>query len=173
MDKLIGEYKMKMVEPECAPGSARYGVLVIPERDISPVFPYLNAVMSNAWYDHENQILILREPEQAYALRPNEIRIARANDPSQAEQLANELVARVNRIWQERESITPRYTERKIPTVMDIFKLLPKNNCKECGYTTCLAFAADLRTGEAQPDQCPALSEPENREKIVALFSTD
>ncbi len=172
MDKLIEKYEFKLVEPECAPGSARYGAQVTPGRDISPVFPYLNAVTTNAWYDHENQILILREPEQAYAFRPNEIRIARAGDYSQAQQLAAEIVERVNHIWQERDDITPRYTERRRPTVMDIFKLLPRNNCKECGYPTCLAFAADLHTGTCQVDQCPSLS-TENRQKIAKLFSEE
>lgn len=172
MDRLIEEYEIKLVEAECAPGSARYGVKVNPERDISPVFPYLNAVMNNAWYDHENQVLILREPEQAYAFRPHEIRIARTGDWLQAEELATEIVEKVNGIWQERDNITPRYTERRLPSIMDIFKLLPRNNCKECGYATCLAFAAALHTVTCQVDQCPSLS-TENREKISELFSQE
>jgi len=45
MEKLIERYEVRLVEPECAPGSARYGTQVTPDRDISPVFPYLNAVM--------------------------------------------------------------------------------------------------------------------------------
>ena len=176
MDKLIGEYKMKMVEPECAPGSARYGVLVSPERDISPVFPYLNAVMNNAWYDHENQILIWREQNQAYALRPNEIRIARASDPAEAQQIAAELVAEVNRTWQQRDTITPRFTQRKRPGIFDIFKLLPGTNCKLCGYVTCLAYAADLCQEKVTIEQCPPLSQPEYaeyREKVLLLISPE
>ncbi|MFC2072010.1 (Fe-S)-binding protein [Chloroflexota bacterium] len=168
MDKLIEEYEIKMVEPECAPGSARYGARVTPDRDISHVFPYLNAVINNAWYDHENKVLILREPEQAYAFRPKEIRIGRVNDPSQAQQLASEIVEKVNKVWQERDTITPRYAERRLPGVMDIFKLLPRSNCKECGYATCLAFAAALNTGTCQVDQCSPLS-AENRGKILEL----
>ncbi|MBI2288540.1 MAG: hypothetical protein HYU83_06180 [Chloroflexi bacterium] len=172
MDRLIEKYEVKLVEPECAPGSARYGAQVTLEPDISPVFPYLNTLMKNAWYDHENHVLILREPEQAYALRPHEIRIGRVNDYSQAQRLATEIVGRVDAAWQERNSITPLYTQRKLPGVMDIFKLLPKTNCKLCGYATCLAFAADLRAGKVTPDQCPPLSS-ENREKVLQLFSGD
>ena len=67
MERLIEEYEIKLVEPECAPGSARYGAQVSLTGDISAVFPYLNAVMDNAWYDHENHILIVHQPEQAYA----------------------------------------------------------------------------------------------------------
>lgn len=171
MDRIISHYEIKLVEAECAPGSARYGVKVTPDEDISPVFPYLNEVMPNARYDHDNQILILRESDQVYAFRQGEIRIARAGNWQQAQELADEIVEKLNRIWQERSSITPRFTERKSPTVIDIFKLLPQNNCRDCGYPTCLAFAADLRAGTAQIDQCPPLSD-ENRERILELFVT-
>ena len=42
---------------------------------------------------------------------------------------------------------------------LDIYKLLPKKNCKECGDPTCLTFAMKLAGGKAQPDQCPYLDE--------------
>ena len=42
---------------------------------------------------------------------------------------------------------------------MDILKLLNKSNCRECGETTCLAFAATVFKGQKQLDQCPHLPE--------------
>ncbi|MGV8128868.1 MAG: acetyl-CoA decarbonylase/synthase complex subunit gamma [Methanolinea sp.] len=42
---------------------------------------------------------------------------------------------------------------------LDIYKLLPKKNCKECGDPTCLTFAMKLAGGKAQPGQCPYLDE--------------
>lgn len=171
MDKLISEYKVQLVEPECSPGSGRYGAKISIDEDISGVFPYLNAVNDRARYDHENKILILREPNQAFAFRPNEIMIGRVNDLLQAQQTALEIIERVNHIWQEREGITPRFTERKLPTVMDVFKLLPRTNCKKCGCVTCLAFAAELHANHNQMGRCPSLS-AENREKILLLFSS-
>lgn len=38
---------------------------------------------------------------------------------------------------------------------LDIFKLLPKTNCKKCGSPTCLAFAMKLAGKQATLDQCP------------------
>ena len=35
-------------------------------------------------------------------------------------------------------------------TGIEIFKMLPKTNCKECGYPTCLAFAMALASGKAE-----------------------
>lgn len=42
---------------------------------------------------------------------------------------------------------------------LQIFKLLPKTNCKECGFPTCMAFAMQLAAGKAELDQCPYVSE--------------
>jgi acetyl-CoA decarbonylase/synthase complex subunit gamma len=43
-------------------------------------------------------------------------------------------------------------------TGIQIFKLLPKTNCKECGVPTCLAFAMNLASGKAELDSCPYVS---------------
>ena len=51
-------------------------------------------------------------------------------------------------------------------TGIQIFKLLPKTNCKECGVPTCLAFAMNLASGKAELDSCPYVSD-ESREKLA------
>jgi len=42
---------------------------------------------------------------------------------------------------------------------LEIFKLLPKTNCKKCGRPTCLAFAMQLAQKKASLDECPDISE--------------
>ncbi len=44
-------------------------------------------------------------------------------------------------------------------TGLDIYKKLPKENCKECGLPTCLAFAMKVASGQAGLDGCPRLSD--------------
>lgn len=44
-------------------------------------------------------------------------------------------------------------------TGMDIYKLLPKKNCKECGFPTCLAFAMKLAQGGVDAEKCPYMSD--------------
>jgi len=51
-------------------------------------------------------------------------------------------------------------------TGIEIFKMLPKTNCKECGFPTCLAFAMGLATAKAELDKCPYVSE-EVRDKLA------
>jgi acetyl-CoA decarbonylase/synthase complex subunit gamma len=51
-------------------------------------------------------------------------------------------------------------------TGIEIFKMLPKTNCKECGFPTCLAFAMALASGKAELDACPYVSD-EVKEKLA------
>ena len=41
---------------------------------------------------------------------------------------------------------------------LQIFKMLPKTNCKDCGYPTCMAYALQLAVGKASLDACPHLA---------------
>ncbi len=53
-------------------------------------------------------------------------------------------------------------------TGIQIFKLLPKTNCKECGVPTCLAFAMNLASGKAELDACPYVSDEARAELAEA-----
>lgn len=52
-------------------------------------------------------------------------------------------------------------------TGLDIFKLLPKTNCKKCSMPTCLAFAMALAQKRVKLEDCPDVSE-EAKEKLAA-----
>jgi acetyl-CoA decarbonylase/synthase complex subunit gamma len=43
-------------------------------------------------------------------------------------------------------------------TGLQVFKLLPNTNCRECGYPTCLAFAMKLAAGKESLEKCPYAS---------------
>jgi len=49
---------------------------------------------------------------------------------------------------------------------IQIYKLLPQTNCKECDYPTCLAFAMKLAAKQADLDDCPYVSD-EAREQLA------
>ena len=49
---------------------------------------------------------------------------------------------------------------------LDIFKLSPKKNCKECGSPTCMAFCMKVAQGAVPITKCPYMSE-----EAVALLS--
>ena len=42
---------------------------------------------------------------------------------------------------------------------LDIYKLLPRTNCKKCGFQTCLAFAMQLAKKAVSLDKCPFVAD--------------
>lgn len=44
-------------------------------------------------------------------------------------------------------------------TGLEIFRQLPKTNCKKCGHPTCLAFAMALASGKISLDRCPDIGD--------------
>ena len=49
---------------------------------------------------------------------------------------------------------------------LDIFKLSPKKNCKECGVPTCMAFCMKVAQGALPIEKCPYMSD-----EAIALLS--
>jgi acetyl-CoA decarbonylase/synthase complex subunit gamma len=52
---------------------------------------------------------------------------------------------------------------------IDIYKLLPKTNCKECGQDNCMAFATKIVNREVTLDQCTPLFKKENEKAYAKL----
>lgn len=50
---------------------------------------------------------------------------------------------------------------------IEIYKLLPKTNCKDCEYPTCLAFAMKLAAKQVELSACPHVSD-ESKSKLAA-----
>lgn len=53
-------------------------------------------------------------------------------------------------------------------TGLQIYKLLPQTNCKECGFPTCLAFAMKLAAKQAELSACPYVSETSKQQLEAA-----
>ena len=52
---------------------------------------------------------------------------------------------------------------------IDVYMLLPRTNCKECGEANCMAFAAKLVNREVSLEQCPPLLTKENEKAYKKL----
>jgi acetyl-CoA decarbonylase/synthase, CODH/ACS complex subunit gamma len=51
---------------------------------------------------------------------------------------------------------------------LQIYKLLPRTNCKECGFPTCLAFAMKLAARQVELSDCPYVSDEAKAELDTA-----
>jgi len=140
------------------------------QADISPSFPYVNAELGGWDYDQANQVLLLKLSDGKWiTLHPQKIAIRGARDMEECHALLEWIKGQINDIYRRREHITPRYVSQAGLKIMEIFKLLPRTNCKMCSYRTCMAYAAALREGEISLQDCPALWEEKYREKRAKL----
>ena len=58
--------------------------------------------------------------------------------------------------------------EIPVQNFMELYKFLPKTNCKKCGKT-CMAFALDLLQGKVKVDDCPPLLEAKYKKQYETL----
>jgi len=95
------------------------------------------------------------------------------HDENEARTVLDSLKELINTTYERREQIKPSYKTGDELKVMDIYKLLPGINCKECGEPTCFAFANKIVRQEANVRRCAPLYTEEYREKkqkLLALF---
>ena len=144
--------------------------------DLSPAFPYVNAELGGWDYDQTNEVLLLKLSDGKWiTLHPQKIAIRGARDMAEAKALLAWIQAQINDIYGRREAITPRYVSQAGLKVIEILRLLPMTNCKACGYTACMAYAAALREGEISLNDCPSLWEEKyrgKREKLQAYLES-
>ncbi|MFX1569482.1 MAG: acetyl-CoA decarbonylase/synthase complex subunit gamma [Promethearchaeota archaeon] len=61
------------------------------------------------------------------------------------------------------------------PSPLEVYALLDKSNCKDCGYDTCMAFATDTLERKVKPQDCTHLmqdpKQANNREKLIKLLT--
>ena len=166
---LIEKYDLEVFTPPCEPGAERFAARARLLADIREVLPYLNATLRGAIYLPDAPALTWKKAGHNVAFHPYEIAVSNAEDRESAQKELDGLIALVNRTWERRAEITPSYEVRRRPTVMEVFKLLPQTNCKQCGQPTCFTFALKLAASQKQIQDCPPLLEPQYADRLAAL----
>jgi len=170
---LLQSYTLDVFAPPCEPGAERWSVQAALDDDIGEVLPYLNATLKGAIYNHAARALTWRMGGHAIAIRPREIAISNLGDKDAAATEVKRVVEIINRTWERRAEITPSLEMRQRLKPMEVYKLLPATNCKECGQPTCFTFALKIAAGEAEPEQCAPLftdAYRNQREKLLTLM---
>ena len=170
---LIKDYQLRIVLSDCNPSSLKLNALIDLADDISEVLPYLNTVLKGMQYNEAEKILAVKKGGHLITFRPRQIALTKLEDENEARALMEELKQAVNKTYMNREQIKPTFTSKPIPRPLDIFKLLPGKNCKECGEPTCMAFALKLINDDIGWKQCRLLLTREfetNRLKLMRVL---
>ncbi len=140
------------------------------ERDVSSLFPYINAVTEKAVYFKSPKFIRFRFDEAICALHPYYLAAFPFSDRSTAESFIGRLVDFLNDLHARKASIRPNHKTYNPVSVLKILKLLPRTNCRKCGYATCMAFAGAVRTGRVIPHQCPELAAPMAEKAVYPVY---
>ncbi len=155
---------------QCYADRRKTRIITHHDNDVSPLMPYLNSVMKSAQYNPGAPTLLFKRGVRVITLYPNKIAIAKADDMRDAWLLLKELKDLIADVSSRLDEIAPDHSRSEPPTPLDIYKLLPRVNCGQCGSPTCLAFAALLAASEIHPNDCPLLKEAEHAEDRFRLF---
>lgn len=157
-----GYSEFSFEESGCSPGTLIFRAQCRFDVDVSELFPFINAVGENpVYYDSPRHIQFDLEGFHC-ALYPDHAVARVFENREQALGFINRLIEFLNDLHQRRGDIAPDHRRFKPVPAFEIFKLLPRTNCRKCGFITCMAFAAALGKGEIDHDRCPGLTDPEN-----------
>jgi ArsR family metal-binding transcriptional regulator len=143
------------------------------DMDITEVLPYLNTVLGGDQYRKEPPSLTLRLKGKLVTLYSKMIAINIIKDEAEADNILDWLKQEINNTWERRGEIKPSFERRAKPRILDILRLLPKTNCRECGQPTCMVFASQVSEGTTDVEDCPSLDDPDRRslEEYLRQFS--
>lgn len=168
MDGWLNEVTITRVEP-CLADPSEWRLYATPDVDLSEMLPYLNAILPGARYTHGTRTLSLRREGMLVTLMPAEIRLALVPSLDAGKALLEWLRTTINDTYARRDQIVPREGLQHLPSALDIYKLLPRTNCNQCGFGTCVAFALRLASGVGRTAECPPLQQAEASQPRLAL----
>jgi ArsR family metal-binding transcriptional regulator len=167
---LLQRYSKEIFRPECNPGFESVHCIAHLEQDISAVLPYLNAVLGGFEYLKDPPAVIFRSQGKFITVHGRKIAINALRDETEADKILAWLQREINDAWENRNEIEPSYEGAPKPKLIEILKLLPRTNCRECGEPTCMVFAARMAEGVKGTGDCPPLGD-ENHGRLAEYMS--
>ena len=135
-------------------------------KDLTELLPYFHAEFPNATYRGDS--LEFQRDGIRFTLVDSHVNIAKFDNMTHLYELLDWLTEWINDVAARRDSITPNHQQTQFASPMEIYKHLPKTNCKQCGFGSGMAFAGAVSRRNAQPSQCPVL-EKDRLEQLEQL----
>ena len=172
---LLKTYTKKIFRAECNPQFESLHCIAHLDQDVSEVLPYLNAVLGGFEYLKDPPAVMFRSRGRLITVHAREIAVNALKDEAEADKILEWLKREINQSWDNRTAITPSTEGAPKPQVLEILKLLPRTNCRECGEPTCMVFAARAAEGVKGAADCPPLK-PDSKQRLedyLGRFSFD
>ena len=128
----------------CMAEPGRLIVIGKPAQPLAAVLPYLATLPGVIAWNPETSTLTFRRPHGFMTLYTDNVTITQVVDTTEGLDLFAALKDAINTVWEKRDELTAVTAKKRAPRHLDIWELLPRTNCRQCGETACLAFAVGL-----------------------------
>ncbi len=159
---LLKGYSLETFKSKCNSEAKGVHCFAHLDNDISEVLPFLNTVLGGHVYTKEPPSLMVKNYGKLITFYAKKIAVNALSDKEEAEKIVAGLQGVINDTWEKRNEIEPSTESMQQPVLIDVLKLLPKTNCRECGEPTCMVFATRVIEGSMDQNDCPPLA-PENK----------
>jgi ArsR family metal-binding transcriptional regulator len=171
---LIENYDTKIEVATHSAFEFEYEIFALISVDLSPVMPLLNSVLKNGSYFSDGPAFSWRRGDHKIGIWPDKIAVDHLKSREEALEIIRELIALINDTWEKRDSIQPDMSTKENLQPLQIYKLLPKTNCKLCGASSCFAFALKVAAGQIEIILCDPLFKEEtyneNRNQLLEML---
>jgi len=167
---LLSGYTMEIFRSKCNAGAQSLHCFAHLNDDVSEVLPYLNTVLGGFTYTQEPPSLTLKNSGKLITIHAQKIAVNALKDEDEAQKIVAWLQREINSTWEQRGEIEPSVEGARQPALIEVLKLLPKTNCKECGEPTCMVFAVRVVEGARDHNDCPSL-QGEKKDALAKYLS--
>ncbi|MDM8541164.1 (Fe-S)-binding protein [Desulfococcaceae bacterium HSG9] len=154
---LLNSYQLEIFNNECMPSAMTVQCFAHLDQDVSAALPYLNATLGGFEYVSDPPSVTFRSQGKLITVHGHKIAVNALKDEAEARTIVKWLKREINEAWKKRKEIEPVFHGRQKPKLIEILKLLPKTNCRECGSPTCMVFASMVAEGAKGAEDCPPL----------------
>ena len=148
-----------------------------PSRRLDEVIPYLASLPGVISYNPGACAVTFRRHPGFLTVYPERVFITQVKDVQEALELLGALVGAINATWEGRGKLVAAAGSRRAPRPLDIWTLLPRSNCRECGEKTCMAFACNLLVQVRELVECKPIYQEavylERRTTLEAMLGND
>jgi len=170
---LLETYCLEIFNNKCMPGAMTVQCFAHLGQDVSGALPYLNAELGGFSYIKDPPSVTFKMHGKLLTVHGRKIAVNALKDEMEARKIVEWLKGEINGVWENRDTITPRYEGMPQPQLIQILKCLPKTNCRECGEPTCMVFATRVAEGVKDSGNCSPMT-PEGKQSLddyMAVFS--
>jgi len=151
---------------DCGANGARFEV----DCELASLFPYINAVADHAQYYEKPVYIRFMLADRLCAFYSTEGAFAPVRTLAEAMAFLPTLLDFIRDVSRRCPQLTPNHKKFKPVSALDIYRLLPGSNCRDCGFLTCMAFAASLSRGHTSMVKCPHLANPMEEKATFPVY---